>query len=141
MKGAAELPFVLDSSVALAWCFEDEATPQTDALLEQLADDTAVAPPLWELEVINVLLLAERRERITEAQTARFVALISQLPILIDSAGPDMGVVLAAGRHHGLTAYDAAYLVLAEREGIPLATMDAKLRAAATTAGVPLLGG
>ena len=141
MKGDAELPFVLDASVALAWCFEDEVTSQTDAVLDRLAEDSAVAPSLWELEVINVLLLAERRGRITESQTARFVALLAQLPIHIDSAGPDMAAVLAAGRHHGLTAYDAAYLVLAEREGIPLATKDGKLQAAAQTAGVSLLGG
>jgi len=135
------LPFVLDASVALAWCFEDEATAETEAVLEQLAEDSAVAPSLWELEVINVLLLAERRGRITESQTARFVALLTQLPILIDSAGADMASVLAAGRHHGLTAYDAVYLVLAEREGIPLATIDGKLRVAAQAAGVPVLGG
>jgi predicted nucleic acid-binding protein len=140
VKGAAELPFVLDASVTLAWCFEDEATPDTDAILELLAEDTAVTPSLWELEVINVLLLAERRGRISESQTARFVALLTQLPIHIDPAGPNMGAVLAAGRHHGLTAYDAAYLVLAEREGIPLATMDARLATAAKTAGVSLLG-
>jgi predicted nucleic acid-binding protein len=135
------LPFVLDASVALAWCFEDEATAESDAVLEQLAEDSAVAPSLWELEVINVLLLAERGGRITESQTARFVALLTQLPILIDSAGVDMASVLAAGRHHGLTAYDAAYLVLAEREGIPLATIDGKLRVAAQAAGVTVLGG
>ena len=135
------MPFVLDASVALAWCFEDEATAETEAVLEQLAEDSAVAPSLWELEVINVLLLAERRGRITESQTARFVALLTQLPILIDSAGADMASVLAAGRHHGLTAYDAVYLVLAEREGIPLATIDGKLRVAAQAAGVPVLGG
>ena len=135
------MPFVLDASVALAWCFEDEATSHTDGVLERLAKDSAVTPSLWELEVVNVLLLAERRGRISESQTARFVALLTQLPIHVDSAGPDLGAVLAAGRHHGLTAYDAAYLVLAEREGIPLATVDGKLRAAAKAAGVSLLGG
>ena len=140
MKDAAELPFVLDASVTLAWCFEDEATPGTDGVLERLAEDAAIAPSLWELEVVNVLLLAERRGRITESQTARFVALLTQLPIHVDSAGPDMEAVLATGRHHGLTAYDAAYLVLAEREGIPRATLDAKLGAAAQVAGVPVLG-
>ena len=134
------MPFVLDASVTLAWCFEDETTPETDALLNRLAEDAAITPTLWELEVVNVLLLAERRGRITESQAARFVALLTQLPIHVDSAGADMGAVLAAGRHHGLTAYDAAYLVLAEREGIPLATLDAKVRAAAQAAGVSVLG-
>lgn len=134
------MPFVLDASVTLAWCFEDETTPETEALLSRLAEDAAITPFLWELEVVNVLLLAERRGRITESQTARFVALLTQLPIHVDSAGADMAAVLAAGRHHGLTAYDATYLVLAERSGIPLATLDAKLRTAAQAAGVSVLG-
>lgn len=133
------MPFVLDASVTLAWCFEDEASPQTDGILDQLGEDTAVAPARWELEVTNVLLHAERRGRITESQTARFVALLTQLPIAIDTGAADMAALLATGRHHALTAYDAAYLVLAEREGLPLATADARLRAAAQAAGVPLL--
>jgi predicted nucleic acid-binding protein len=141
VKGGAELPFVLDASVTLAWCFEDETTQETDALLDRLAADAAITPSLWELEVVNVLLLAERRGRITESQTARFAALLAQLPIHVDPAGADMQAVLATGRHHGLTAYGAAYLVLAERAGIPLATVDARLRAAAQAAGVSVLGG
>jgi predicted nucleic acid-binding protein len=133
------VPFVVDASVTLAWCFEDEASPQTEAILDLLSDDTAVVPSLWELEVSNVLLLGERHRRLTESQTARFVALLGQLPILVDSANVDMEAVLAVGRHHALTAYDAAYLVLAEREGVPLATMDTKLRNAARAVGVQLI--
>ena len=133
------MPFVVDASVTPAWCFEDEATPQTEAILDLLSEDTAVVPALWELEVSNVLLLGERRRRLTESQTARFVALLSQLPILVDSASVDMDAVLAVGRHHALTAYDAAYLVLAEREGVPLATLDTKLRSAAQAVGVRLI--
>jgi predicted nucleic acid-binding protein len=135
------MPFVVDASVTLAWCFEDETTPQTEAILDRLSDDTAVVPSLWELEVSNVLLLGERRGRLTESQSARFVALLGQLPILVDSASVDIGAVLAAGRSHALTAYDAAYLVLAEREGVPLATLDAKLRAAAQAVGVSVITG
>lgn len=133
------MPFVLDASVTLAWCFEDEASSQTEAILDLLSDDTAVVPSLWELEVSNVLLLGERCRRLTESQTARFVALLGQLPILVDSANVDMEAVLAVGRHHALTAYDAAYLVLAEREGVPLATLDIKLRNAARAVGVKLI--
>jgi len=133
------VPFVLDASVTLAWCFEDEATPRTEAILDLLADDSAIAPALWELAVSNVLLLAERRGRLTESQSARFVALLAQLPILVDTASVDMGSVLAVGRRHQLTAYDSAYLVLAQREGLPLATSDEKLQAAAQAAGVPLV--
>jgi predicted nucleic acid-binding protein len=135
------MPFVVDASVTLAWCFEDETTPQTEAILDRLSDDTAVVPSLWELEVSNVLLLGELRGRLTESQSARFVALLGQLPILVDSASVDIGAILAAGRSHALTAYDAAYLVLAERDGVPLATLDAKLRAAAQAVGVSIITG
>jgi predicted nucleic acid-binding protein len=135
------MPFVVDASVTLAWCFEDQATPQTEAILDGLSDDTAMVPALWQLEVSNVLLLGERRSRLRESQSARFVALLGQLPIHVDSASFDMGAVLAAGRRHELTAYDAAYLVLAEREGVPLATLDAKLRNAAQAVGVPIIPG
>jgi predicted nucleic acid-binding protein len=113
--------------------------PQTEAILDRLADDTAIVPALWELEASNVLLLGERLRRLTESQSARFVALLGQLPIHVDSASVDMGAVLSIGRRHELTAYDAAYLVLAEREGVPLATLDAKLRDAAQAAGVTLI--
>lgn len=135
------MPFVLDASTALSWCFEDEATPATDAVLDQLAEDRAVVPTLWELEITNVLLVGERRGRLTEAQTAHFVALLSALPINVDLAGPDMTTVLAVGRQHGLSAYDAAYLVLAERDGLPLATLDDRLQRAAQAAGVELVMG
>ncbi len=135
------MPFVVDASVTLAWCFEDESTPRTEAVLDLLADDSAVVPALWELEVSNVLLMAERRGRITESNSARFVALLGQLPILVDSAGVDMSSVLAAGRRHHLSAYDATYLVLAQREGVPLATLDARMQAAARAAGVALVAG
>lgn len=135
------MPFVVDASVTLAWCFEAESTPSTEAVLDLLAEDSAVVPALWELEVSNVLLLAERRGRITETNSARFVALLGQLPILVDTAGADMNSVLAAGRRHQLTAYDATYLVLAQREGVPLATLDTRMRAAAHAAGVPLVTG
>lgn len=98
------MPFVVDASVTLAWCFEDEATPQTEAILDRLINDTAIVPALWELEVSNVLLMGERRGRLTEAKSARFVALLGQLPIHVDSATVEMGAVLAAGRRHELSA-------------------------------------
>ncbi len=133
------MPFVVDASVALAWCFEDEANAHTEAVLDLLADDTAIVPSLWELEVSNVLLLGERRGRLTESQTTRFVALLGQLPILVDSASTDMAAVIALGRQYTLTAYDAAYLALAQREGVPLASLDRKLREAAQVSGVRLI--
>lgn len=133
------MPFVLDASVAMAWCFEDETTPATEAALDRLVDDLAVVPAVWELEIANVLLVGERRGRLTESQVTRFVALLSTLPINLDAVSAPITTTLAVGRRHGLSSYDAAYLVLAEREGLPLATQDRALRAAARTAGVELV--
>ena len=133
------MPFLLDASVALAWCFADETTPKTEAILERLADDSAIVPTLWEFEVANALLVAERRHRLSESQSARFIELLTRLPIHVDVTSSDMAGVLAIGRRHGLSAYDSSYLVLAERDGVPLATGDEKLRSAASRAGVPLM--
>src|SRR5664279_5028102 len=132
------MPIVVDTSVTMAWCFEDEATHGTDSVLDRLRDDEAVVPALWQLEVTNVLLVAERRERITEAQSARFLDLLLQLPIQVDMSQTDPKAVLAIGRRHRLSAYDAAYLLLAERTDAPLATLDRRLSAAAKAAGVEL---
>jgi predicted nucleic acid-binding protein len=134
------MPIVIDASVAMAWCFEDEATPGADAVLDQLPDDHAVVPQLWLLEVANVLLVAERHGRISEAQAERFVELLLRLPISVDASQPDLGSLLAVGRRRGLNAYDACYLALAERLGAPLATLDAALGEAARAAGVTVLG-
>lgn len=132
------MPIVIDASVTMAWCFEDEATERTEAVLDHLRSDEGVVPALWHLEVANVLLVAERRERMTEAQVSRFLDLLGQLPIRIDPQPIDTTAVLAAGRRHGLSAYDATYLVLAERLGVPCATLDERLCAACTAAGVRL---
>jgi predicted nucleic acid-binding protein len=135
------MQLVIDASVTMAWCFEDEATPDTEAVLDRLQQDEAIVPPLWRLEVANVLLVAERRRRITEAQAARFVGLLGQLPIRIDPSAPDVSTLLGLGRRHGLSAYDAAYLALAERLAVPLATLDERLATAGRSAGVALLVG
>lgn len=131
--------FVIDASVATAWCFEDEVTDDTEAVLDRLRSEQAIVPAIWPLEVANVLLVAERRGRISEAQINRFIRLLGQLPIKLDDAGSDLAGVVATGRAHGLNSYDASYLLLAERAGLPLATLDARLGGAATQAGVPLL--
>jgi predicted nucleic acid-binding protein len=135
------MPIVIDASVTMAWCFDDESTEATDAVLDRLRQDQALVPSLWQLDVTNVLLVAERRSRIAESQVARFLDLLSQLPIRVDESRHDVNAVLAAGRRHGLSAYDAAYFVLAERLGAPLATLDDRLATAARTAGVELLIG
>jgi predicted nucleic acid-binding protein len=135
------MPMVIDASLTMAWCFEDEATVGADTVLDRLIHDEAVVPGLWELEVTNVLLVAERRARITEAQVARFLGLLAELPIRVDNSPTDITALLSAGRRHGLNAYDAAYLVLAESLDVPLATLDAELAAASRNAGVDLLIG
>lgn len=133
------MTIVVDTSVTMAWCFEDEATKAADEVLDRLRDDHAVVPSLWQLEVANVLLVAERRGRISEAQVARFIGLLQQLPIDVDAEAADVTAVLGVGRRHGLSAYDACYLVLAERLGAALATLDADLVVAGRAAGVPVL--
>jgi predicted nucleic acid-binding protein len=130
--------FVLDASATLAWCFEDEATAEAAALLERLRDDEAIVPPLWLLELANGLVVAERRARLTRADSTRFLALIRQLPIQIDQTSTmDLGAaVMDLARAYELSAYDAASLELALRLGLPLATLDVRLRSAAERAGV-----
>ena len=135
------MALVVDASITMAWCFDDQATPDTEAILDQLSTEQAVVPALWQLEVINVLLVAERRRRITEAQAARFLELLAHLPILVDATPTDLTAVVAVGRRYHLSAYDAAYLVLAERLGAPLGTLDDKLATACRSAGVQLIMG
>jgi predicted nucleic acid-binding protein len=135
--------FVLDCSIAVAWCFEDEATPETDALLARLADETAAVPSLWPLEMGNVLTMAERRGRITTARLADFLASLDDLSITIDEATTSRALreILALARAERLTTYDAAYLELAMRLGVPLATRDRHLATASARLGTPVIGG
>jgi predicted nucleic acid-binding protein len=135
------MPFVLDASIALAWCFEDEATAETEAILDRFEGDHALAPAIWPLEVANALLTAERRQRLQVAEATRFCALLLALPISVAGAdlGQTLGAVLDLARTHGLTSYDAAYVALAMREGVPLATQDVALRRVAHRLGVALL--
>ena len=132
--------FVLDGSVALSWCFEDEASEYADCVLRSLTVCTAIVPSLWPLEVANVLLIGERRGRCTQADTAHWTGVLKRLPISYDDATAHHAFdeVVTLGRAHAITAYDAAYLELALRMGLPLATLDAKLRPAAAAAGVPI---
>ncbi len=132
---------ILDSSVALAWCFRDEATAASDALLEGLPQGRAIVPSLWLVEVANVLVVGERRGRLDPARSSAFLELIASLPIEIDPATADRppAPLMALARTHRLTAYDAAYLDLALRRTLPLATRDSALARAAQAEGVALL--
>ena len=133
--------FVLDSSIALCWCFDNEATEGTRQLLEHLQADTAAVPNLWHIEIANVLTLAERRRRITAAETAQFIALLEALEIDVDEETWSRALVriLDLAREERLTAYDAAYLELAMRLGVPLASKDGDLCDAAERLGVSVL--
>ena len=135
------MPFVIDASVALAWHFEDEPSAYADQVLERLREDRSLVPSVWPLEIANALAVAERRGRLTSARVARAVELYLELPISPQDIGAPLalGPVLDLARAQGLSAYDAAYLELAMREGLPLATQDARLRAAASRVGVPLV--
>jgi predicted nucleic acid-binding protein len=135
-------PLVLDCSITMAWCFEDEASEIADMVLEHLGETEVWVPSLWAFEVSNVLLVAERRDRLTSADSKRFVTLLSDLPILIDAGTHEraLGAVLSTGREFGLSAYDGAYLELAMRLGAVMATADDKLQAGCHKAGVLVFG-
>lgn len=136
------MDLVLDASVVLAWSFDDEQDDYADRLLTRLTsgEATAAAPAVWPSEVVNGLLVAERRGRHTPAQTSQLVADLSQLPVAVETPGwAHLGESVAfLARAHGLSAYDATYLDLAVRLRLPLATLDTRLRKAAEAVGVPL---
>jgi len=135
------MPFVLDASVALAWSFRDERNAYAHRVLRRLEDDPALVPAVWMLEVANGLLVAERRGRFTAADVAQVYGVLADLPIEWSDLTLDqvLGPVLDLARAHELTAYDAAYLELAMREALPLATQDAALQAAAQRVGVSMV--
>ena len=135
--------FVLDCSVTMAWCFEDETDPRSLPVLAALAVQEAIVPGHWSLEVANVLAVAERKKRIAATRIAMFIDILDRLPIVVDdqTAKKAFGDVLAIARAHQVTAYDAAYLELALRTGCPLASLDARLNETAAGLGIALLNG
>ena len=131
--------FVVDNSVVMTWCFQDAVSPYAEAVLDSLTEAVAVVPAIWPLEVINVLLVAERKRRLCVADSVRFITLLAQLPIMVDRSWPErlMKDLLAIGRSYNLSSYDTAYLELAVRQGIPIATLDQKLLEAAKQIDIP----
>ena len=131
---------VLDGSVAIAWCFPDEQDDYSQSVLDALATGRALVPDLWHLEVVNVLLIGERRRRSTQADTVQWLRFLGSLNIVVDGETRHraFGDIAQLGRTHNLSAYDAAYLELALRRGLPLASLDHKLKEAARAAGVTL---
>jgi predicted nucleic acid-binding protein len=132
---------VIDSSVALTWCFEDVASSETDKLFERVRDEGAIVPGLWHLELSNVLLQAEKRGRINTGDVAIRLDLIAELPISVDqeTTARAWREILTMARAEKLTMYDATYLELAVRRGLPLLTKDNALAEAAKRLGVVVL--
>lgn len=141
-RGWSELTeFVLDCSVTMAWLFRDEATDSSESALSALeAGAVAHVPTLWSLEVSNVLLVGERRRRISTAQTNGFLESLHGFDIRIDGLTTThaMRTTLSLARQYGLSVYDGFYLEFAHRSGVPLATLDKKLRSAAELNGAAL---
>ena len=135
------MPFVVDSSVALAWLLPDEHATAVDALADRLATGRAVAPALWLLEIGNALLTARRRNRLADRDVLRLTEAVAALPIDIDvePVHRSLPAVMAIAGELRLTSYDAAYVELARRRGLPLATLDARLAAAARKVGLAVL--
>jgi predicted nucleic acid-binding protein len=136
------MAFVLDASMTMSWCFADESTPYGRQVLAALLDSYAEVPALWPFEIANVLAINEKRQRITEATSQEFLQTLSGLDIRIDhsSSAVEGKALLPLVRRYGLTAYDAAYLELAKRKGLPLASFDKELIEAAAREGIVLVG-
>lgn len=131
--------FVLDNSVVMAWCFEDEGNPYVDAVLNSMETVEAMVPAIWPLELGNALLVAERKKRLSEASVVRFLSLVGTLPILVEQEAPErmLKEILSLARDRGLSTYDASYLDLAMRLGLPIATRDDSLKKVAQKVRVP----
>jgi predicted nucleic acid-binding protein len=129
-----------NDSLTLAWCFPDEQATYPLSVLESLADVQAFVPELWHLEVANALLVGERRKRCTQADATTWLSFLPALPITVDeeTTARAWSDILNLARSHNLSSYEAAYLELALRRGLPLASLDDRLKAAATAPGVPL---
>lgn len=135
------MSFVVDASMALAWHFEDEAGPGPSAIFLRAVDESLVVPSHWFKEIANAALMGERRGRATPAQTASFAKRLGELDVIIDDDGAAdvFERILPLARAHRLTVYDTLYLELAERLGLPLATLDEELVTAAAKIGVETL--
>lgn len=135
------MQFVLDCSVAISWCLVDENNDYANAILAMMPNCEAFVPGIWSLEIANVLLVAERRNRMTQEQSSEAIGLLQSLLIQVDTATDTnaLSATLVLGRQESLAAYDAAYLELALRLGLPLATIDQRLAEAATRCSVSLV--
>ena len=131
--------FILDCSVSGSWCLKDESNDEANKILDCLGEDEALVPSIWPVEMANVLVVAERRGRVSAADAARAMEILLSLPIEAERGERENMVrIRLLAREHKLSAYDACYLELAQRTGFPIATLDHALQAAARNCGVPL---
>ena len=133
-----EMRFVLDASIVITWAMRDEAQPQADLALTCLQTGSALVPGIWWYEVRNILIVSERRGRIDAADSIQFLRDLSAFRIDIEFPQSESELIDLA-RKHKLSIYDAAYLALAKRELLPIATLDRNLESAARIEGVGLL--
>jgi predicted nucleic acid-binding protein len=135
---AGGVTVVVDASIAAAWLLPEEDSDAAEAVIATLSRRSPVPSLFWH-EARNILIMAQRRGRIVAGEPAAAMGRLRRLPLEDAGTGSD-GAVLGLALAHGLTAYDAAYLALAQERGLPLATLDQKLAAAAHREGVALLG-
>lgn len=136
------MALVMDASIALAWSFDDEDSSTAERVISTVLEEGAVVPEIWRFEVANALVTSLRRGRVTEGDLPRLTELLGTLPVAVSGTSwSDLfGPVSAFARTHGLSAYDAAYLHLAMREALPLATLDARLQSVARSLGCAVVG-
>jgi predicted nucleic acid-binding protein len=132
------MAFVLDASISAVWALADESSQIADRAADLLKSEVALVPSLWWYEVRNLLVIGERRRRITVDDTSVFLGLLSSYPIQIDTV-EDEKATFALAREYRLSFYDAAYLSVAKRNRVPIATLDKALQSAAVAEGIPLL--
>lgn len=134
------MPFVLDNSVVTGWYLPDQASAYTEAVALQLQTDKALVPSLWQMELANVLKTACTKGKLQLNQARQMLDVLGQLPIEVDTgAAPGQRQLFELAMRYGLSSYDAAYLELAMRHGLPLATRDEQLKLAARAAGVDIV--
>lgn len=129
---------VLDCSIAMSWCFEDEFDNYSEVILNSLNKSKALVPILWNLEITNVLLVAEKRKRLNKADSTRFIDLLGSLPIYNSDLLFPMSEIINVARSHNLTSYDTNYLLIAMHQGLSIATKDKGLISACLKSGVDI---
>jgi len=130
-------PIVIDNSIVVCWCLADESDPIADRAMRRIMDDGAVVPGIWWYELRNALIVNERRGRLDAADTVAILTDLGEMSIEVDREHDDV-LILSLARQHALSVYDAAYLEVALRRGLPMASLDRRLGQAAAARHIPL---